>query len=153
MLVITFKAGTTKYSLPCKLVMEITPMVELTPLDKAPEFIAGLFNYRGRITPVVDLCVMSGFPPCAGRMSTRIIIVEYSCYMHKYPLGILAEKVTDTITINEDELQSTGLELPDAPYLGHVAAREDGLVHLMDIDELLTEPVKKLLFNDNDDNL
>lgn len=150
MLVITFTAGNMKFSLPCRLVMEITPMVRLTPVDNAPDFVSGLFNYRGKVTPVVDLCVINGFPPCSGRMSTRIIIVEYSCCGHGYPLGILAEKVTDTMEIDDSELQSTGLDLPDAPYLGHVVAQEDGLVHLMNVDELLTEQAKKILFNDND---
>ena len=77
MLVLLFYLGDVTYTIKCDKVREIAPMVALKTMPHAPDFFAGLFNYRGMIVPVIDLCQLIQGRPCQIRLSTRIILVDY----------------------------------------------------------------------------
>ena len=44
MLMLLFHLGNSQYTIPVNEVVEVAPHVELGPIDRAPEYIAGLFN-------------------------------------------------------------------------------------------------------------
>src|SRR6185295_15638829 len=51
----TFFLSTEEYGVDVRLVQEIIRVTEITQVPRAPEFIKGVINLRGRIIPVVDL--------------------------------------------------------------------------------------------------
>ena len=51
----TFFLGREEYGVDVRLVQEIIRVTEITQVPRAPEFIKGVINLRGRIIPVVDL--------------------------------------------------------------------------------------------------
>ena len=51
----TFFLAGEEYGVDVRLVQEIIRVTEITPVPRAPEFIKGVINLRGRIIPVVDL--------------------------------------------------------------------------------------------------
>ncbi len=59
----------------------------------------------------------------------------------------MAERVTETAKRERDEFISTGVTTPDAPYLGPVSNDAGGMLQLMDIDELIPDEVRALLFS------
>jgi chemotaxis-related protein WspB len=61
-------------------------------------------------------------------------------------LGLLAERVTETVSIDADAFAATGLNMSEAPYLGQAAHTEQGLVQQVNVAELLPETVKTQLF-------
>ena len=97
-------------------------------LKKVPNevnYFAGYFNYRGEIVPVIDLCMLIQSRPCEMRLSTRIILAEYSGNNVKpYLLGLIAERVTETIRKPKESFVSTAVSLENAPYL-HGILMED----------------------------
>ena len=76
MLLLTFRAAENLYAIDVVRVVEVVPRINLRRLPHAPGFLAGLFDYRGTVVPVVDLGVLLGSESCRDRLSTRIILVN-----------------------------------------------------------------------------
>ena len=53
MLFMLFSIGADRYALPAAEVFEITPMLKLKKIPSAPDYIAGLCNFRGKPIPVL----------------------------------------------------------------------------------------------------
>ncbi len=76
MLLLTFRAAENLYAIDVIRVVEVVPRINLRRLPHAPGFLAGVFDYRGTVVPVVDLGVLLGSESCREQLSTRIILVD-----------------------------------------------------------------------------
>jgi chemotaxis-related protein WspB len=76
MLLLTFRVAQDLYAVDAARVAEVVPRVEPRPIPRTPAFLAGLFGYRGRVVPAIDLGLLLGNGPSPGRLSTRVILVE-----------------------------------------------------------------------------
>ena len=147
MLMLLFQLGNSRYAVPAREVVEIASMVELEPLPKAPDYIAGLFNYRGLHVPVLDLCKLVGSHPCSQRITTRMILVDFPLAAGgTRTLALLAEHVTETLQINEQEFTDTGINIPDAPFVGKAAYTDQGMVQKLSITDLVPPDVQSQLY-------
>jgi chemotaxis-related protein WspB len=147
MLMLLFQLGNNQYSIPVAAVVEVAPQVELEAISMAPDFVCGLFNYRGLHVPVIDLCRLVNNTPCSNCFTSRIILVNYPLADGtQRVLGLLAERVTETVNIDEDAFTSTGVNMEHAPFLGHAARCEPGLVQHITVSELLPETIQSQLF-------
>ena len=137
MLVLLFYLGDTVYTMKCDRVREVAPVVTLKEIPHAPDYVAGLFNYRGVIVPVIDLRKLIQGTPCEMRMSTRVILVDYVKEDGSpYVLGLMAERVTETVRRDESAFVAPGLEMAEAPYLGGLMMEEREMIQYVDLDRL-----------------
>lgn len=143
---LTFNVGDDLYAIPVSDVIEIIPLVQLKPLRLAPPWVAGLFNYRGISVPVLDLCQLIGAQPYRARLSTRIIIVDYSQLGAGRPLGLVAERVTQTINILDSDFAPCALQADTTPFLAAVAVRPEGIVQRIEVARLLPGSARDRLF-------
>lgn len=146
MLMLLFYIGEDHYAISGKQVVEVISLVKLQKLSQAPKYVAGLLNYRGDIIPVIDLCELLTKNQHSHKFSTRIIIVSYmSAQQTPYLLGLIAEKVTETLNIEESDLNH--LRVPvDAPfYLGEIITAQHGMIICVHVESLLSESQLKLL--------
>ncbi len=56
MLTLLFNLGKDSFAVDSARVVEVIPSINLKKLAQAPVHVAGVFDYRGKIVPVVDLC-------------------------------------------------------------------------------------------------
>jgi len=138
MLLLTFTAGANRYAVDVARVVEVVPRVELRPVPHAPVFLAGLLGYRGKVVPVIDLSVLLDAPPCPDRLSTRIILVNATPDPEADLdiLGLVAERVSDLITVRPEQVSPPAVQLPQAPYLGAIVQTDDGIVQLIAVEKL-----------------
>lgn len=137
MLALLFSIGDVAYAVMCDRVREIVPMPELKPLPQAPPHFAGVFNYRGQIVPVVDLCKMVRGESCRARLSTRIILVEDPTAPASGRIfGLMAEQVTETLRMADRKALDPTVRLPDAPYLGGILTKDGNMIQFIDLDRL-----------------
>ncbi|MFP4085935.1 MAG: chemotaxis protein CheW [Desulfobacteraceae bacterium] len=137
MLVLLFYLGDTMYTMRCDKVREVAPVVKLKEVPHTPDYFAGLFNYRGTIVPVIDLRRLIQGRPCEMRMSTRIILVDYAREDHTfYIIGLMAERVTETLRKSEDAFVWPGLNMNGAPYLGGMVMEDRDMIQYLDVDRL-----------------
>lgn len=137
MLVLQFYLGDVMYVIKCERVKEVAPMVALKKIPHAPDCVAGLFNYRGMIVPVIDLRQLIHGTPCQLRFSTRIILVDDLRPEHApYVFGIMAERITEAINKPEGDFLPPGIIMPNAPYLGGILMENKAMIQLIDLDRL-----------------
>lgn len=147
MLMLLFQLGNSRYAIPVADVVEVTPRVDLEPVARSPDYIAGLFNYRGRHVPVIDLCQLMHQRGCADSFTTRIVLVGFPLPDgEKRTLGLLAERVTEISDIKPEDFSATGLRVTDAPWLNKAAYSGQTLIQQISVAELLPDAVQALLF-------
>src|SRR5271155_3776117 len=134
MRVLKFQVGDDAFAVDFQHIVEVTPLAKLRPLAHAPDFLAGLLHYRGRVVPVVSVSRLLGAVPAAPRLSTRIILVQPG--PDRPLLGLLAERVSDLKQTSADLTAAPALAVPAAPYLGPVVEIEGELVQLLAVDKL-----------------
>ncbi len=107
------------YGIDIRLVNEIYPKVEITPVPLTEPFIAGLMNIRGQIVLVVDLAVIFGQEKCKISPDSHIIILKtYREIRHiqsfamknlesldDKPIAFLADQISDVQDIKSDEIE------------------------------------------------
>ena len=147
MLLLQFQAGTERYGLDIEQVIEVSSLVSLRAIPHAPPEVAGTFNYRGTLTPVVDLTALLTGVSSRSRMSTRIILVSYAGEDGRpHILGLLAEAVTDMTRCDKENLQQPVVSVGGAPYLGDMIFDEQGSIQVLDMERLLTRDLLFTLF-------
>ena len=147
MLILQFQAGPERYGLDIEQIIEVSSLVSLRTIPHAPSEVAGTFNYRGTLTPVVDLTALLTGVASRLRMSTRIILVTYEgedgrCHV----LGLLAEAVTEIVSCSPENLQQPVVSVSGAPYLGDMVFDERGSIQILDMKRLLTRDLLFTLF-------
>jgi chemotaxis-related protein WspB len=147
MLFLLFQLGNDRYALEAGQVAEVLPLLSLKQIPQAPPAVAGAFDFRGEPVPVVDLSQMALGRPARCRLSTRIILVHYPDGSgDQRLLGLIAERVTETIRRDPQDFVASGVDLDAAPYLGPLATDARGLIQRVVVDRLLTSAVRDLLF-------
>ncbi|HWO99528.1 MAG TPA: chemotaxis protein CheW [Methylococcus sp.] len=140
MLLIPFGAGGERYALPAAEVHCVTAVPRLRPIPRAPAWVRGFFRYQGAILAAVDLSMLLCGSACVNRLSTRLILVGRRPEDAMSPaLGLIAERVTATLSIEAEKVPQQGLRLPDTPWLGCVLGLEQALLQLVHWEPLWTD--------------
>jgi chemotaxis-related protein WspB len=148
MLYLLFQIGSERYAIEARQAVEVVPFVALREIPQSPHGVAGIFNYRGRPVPALDLSLMVSGHPSLERLSTRIIVIKYadpSARMHL--LGLVAEHATGMMRCDPQQFVDTGVQPQNAPYLGPVFMEEKGAVQLLRIQHLLPGSARDALLS------
>jgi chemotaxis-related protein WspB len=147
MLYLLFQLGKDRYGLRTDIVVEIIPLVNHKAIPQAPTEILGLINYRGTPLPVIDLTQLATGQRSRQSISTRIIVVNYTNKLFDHHLlGLLTEKVTTTMHLSETEFKDSGINMKAVPYLKEIAPVGEEIIQRVEVQQLLSEEIKSLLF-------
>ena len=145
MLLLVFHVKGDQFALDSSNIIEVIPLVKLQSLPMAPDYIAGIFNYRGKSVPVVDLCQYFKKKKYNRYFSTRIILVNLKD-RDNYILGLIAEDVNDVIRQDENSFVESGMQLESSPFLGKLVMGENNLIQSIEPQNLITEELADILF-------
>ncbi len=149
MLFILFEAGGERYAIEARRVVEVAPLLGLKKLPRAPRGLAGIFNYRGRAVPAIDLSELAAEKPAPELLSTRIIIVNCPGETGEDRLlGLIAERATEILRKDPSEFRHPGIELPSAPWLGPILLEPDGPIQLIKEQNLLSDQMRDFAFSE-----
>jgi len=148
MQVLVFKLGNDRYALPTADVVLLVPAVPLRELPRTPDFIAGVFEYKGLAVPVVDLQMLTKQKPCQQCLSTRIMLTNYAAPKSgkTHLLGLMAEDITQVMEIERKQIKGNAITVGEAPYLGDIAADEGGMIQLLEANKILPNALQDILF-------
>src|SRR5438874_4320237 len=73
---VVFQLGAELYGVEIARVHEIIRLQTVTRVPRAPSFVEGVINLRGKVIPVVDLRRRFGLPTVEHTRATRIVVVE-----------------------------------------------------------------------------
>jgi chemotaxis-related protein WspB len=130
-----FELEEMMYAIDCEKIIEIAPLVTLKALsDKGASF-AGFFNYRGQVVSVIDLCRLLTGRPCRMRLSTRIILTEYTSHDgESYISGLMTEGVTEIIRKERKAFLSSNIGA--SPYISGIMMENGKIIQYIDIKTL-----------------
>jgi chemotaxis-related protein WspB len=149
MKLLIFHIGADRYGLRLRDVIRVLPLLELKQLPLAPAAVAGLMDLHGQSVPVIDLCHAAGIPSSEDRFDTRIIVSNYvTPEGRQHPLGLRAERVLGVQDVRDEELTDSGVRA--APFLGQVASDSQGVLQLVELEQLLPPELRALLFQTTD---
>ncbi|MCK8601653.1 chemotaxis protein CheW [Desulfoferrobacter suflitae] len=147
MLLLIFFVGKERYGIDSRKVVEVVPVVNCKPVPHAPSHVAGLLSYRGDIVPVVDLSALIGGAPARHLLSTRVILVKYvGADANEHILGLLAERVTETLKCREEDFKSPGFVASAGRYLGDLYIDGEGMIQRIVVEAVLPEELRRSLF-------
>ncbi len=148
MLFIIFRLGEERYALEAAHVLEVIPRLLLRPQPGTPDFVAGLFNLRGSVVPVIDLGTLTRGIPCPRQLNTRIILIDYSLKSgNRRVLGLIAEAVTDAVKKEPHEFLT--VTAGQSPHLGSIALEGGEMVQCILPEFLLPPEIERLLFEED----
>jgi len=146
MLFVLFHLGTERYALEASHVVEVVPLLMLKPVPQSPPGLAGMFIYRGRPVPALDLCQITLGRPARAHLSTRIVIVRHGANPDREQLvGLIAERVTETLRREPEDFRSGSVELGAVPFLGPILTDTQGVIQLISTEKLMAESLRGLL--------
>ena len=147
MLFLMFRLGRDRYVLDVEQIEEVLPFVTPTVLAGAPHGVVGAINYHGGPVPLLDLSLLSLGRPSAAVLSTRIILIRYPVGEGETRrLGLVAERVIETVSRDPADFVPSGVEAGMPAYLGPVAADARGLIQLVRAEALLPPALRDILF-------
>ncbi|HLJ95068.1 MAG TPA: chemotaxis protein CheW [Gemmataceae bacterium] len=155
MLLLTFQVGTHHLALEVGRIHEIVPYVRLQPVACSPAWLAGVFIYRGKVVPVLDLHRLLGMGECPVHLSTRIILVSHGfdqpLTLPSSPaegakgrgqerfVGLLAANVAAVREFPQSPPTPNRFAAAGRPDLGPVLVDGQEIIHLVELDRLLPE--------------
>jgi chemotaxis-related protein WspB len=145
MLALIFEVGGQRYGLDIKQILEVLPAVPLRRLSHVPEYVAGVFRYRGVMVPVIDLTRLIDGRPAPALLSTRIVLVRHPGPSGAgRPLGLLTERATD-LDEGTSEPRSSGFDAPEASFLGGLSTTGN-MIQYVNVERLLPDDLRERLF-------
>ncbi|MED4602703.1 chemotaxis protein CheW [Paenibacillus validus] len=138
MKVIVFALAHEEYGVEVEKVKTIERMQPMTRVPKTPDFVKGVINLRGVVTPVIDLRGRFGFAESEYTENTRIIIVG----VDDIEVGLIVDSANDVIDVDTDHIADPpeivgGIK---AKYLHGIAKIDDNrLLVLLNLKEVLNK--------------
>jgi len=144
MQLLTFTIGSDLYAIESRLVLEVLPLVPARRIPRSPDYVRGVFTYRGRLVPMVDLSMRFADVPVRERLGTRVIVMD--CPVRagggaaaSFSLGLAAENVLGVRQTTATETAATrpsGPAFLDGP-LGRLVRIDSRIVQLVSVEQLL----------------
>lgn len=133
---VTFSIGDEEFGVEILKVQEIIRMLEITKVPKAPPFVEGVINLRGKVIPIIDLRKRFGLASRDHDKNTRIIVIN----IHSMIVGFVVDSVSEVLRLplNTVEPPPPVVAGLDSDYISGVGKLEDRLLIMLDLDRLLS---------------
>ena len=133
---VVFRLADEDYGLNIETVREIIRLQAVTYVPDSPDFVEGLINLRGSVTPVVELRKRFGVELTEATPQTRIVVVDIG----GENIGIIVDEVSEVLRISEDAIEPTSavITTEDSYYIEGIAKLGDRLLILLDLDRVLS---------------
>jgi purine-binding chemotaxis protein CheW len=131
----TFYLDREEYGVDVKLVQEIRRLTTITPVPRAPEFIRGVINLRGRIIPVVDLKKKLGLGEVLEGRAARIVVVKIQDRL----IGMMVDGASQVLKVPVSTVEPAPDEVVEkgGDYIRGVAKLAERLIILVDLHRIL----------------
>ena len=156
---VIFQIGREEFGAPINQIKEIVMLPGITRMPKAPPFIKGVINLRGRVIAVVDLAKRFDFDAKARDENTRIIVVEVDDNI----IGMIVDSVTEVLRLSNENIDMTPPIIESRIKVDFIkgVGKYDGrlfilldLYKIMAIEETaLLEDIKDQPFEEKDTNV
>ena len=134
---VTFTIAQEEFGVEILKVQEIIRTLEITRVPRAPAFVEGVINLRGKVIPIIDLRRRFGIESKPHDKDTRIIVIE----INQMIVGFVVDAVSEVLRIpaNTVEPPPSIVSGIDSEYISGVGKLDNRLLIMIDLDKLLSE--------------
>lgn len=133
---VVFELAGESYGLEISEVREIIAVPPITVIPRAPAFVEGVINLRGRVVPIVDLRGCFGLPKTERTRSTRVIVASVG----EHTLGMVADAVSQVLTVDRADIEAPNPTLVDTrtAYVKGIAKADGRMIVWADLARVVT---------------
>lgn len=129
---VVLELGEEKYALRIYDIYEVIRMQKVTEVPNSKPYMLGVINLRGKIVPIISLRKRFGLTEVSVTQSTRIVVVK----SQEEIIGIVVDGVNKVTTFTDIQPPT---EIVDGTYFEGIGQSEEGLVSILNIDQVLYE--------------
>ena len=132
---VTFRIGEEEFGVDILAVQEIIRMMQITMVPRAPEFIEGVINLRGKVIPVINMRTRFNKPALDQDSNTRIVVME----LENKIVGFLVDGVSEVLRIPESTVEDPPPVVAGigSEYIRGIGKLDNRLLILLNLDNLL----------------
>lgn len=133
---LTFFVDSQLYTIPSSQVIEIISMPPVTFMPSVPDFVTGVINIRGKIVPLIDLCLRLKKKNTVIDDQTCVVVIE----MESDNVGLIVDRVHDVTDIALSQISSApkvSKKDKDADYISNVAKIGKEVAMILNLDKTL----------------
>jgi len=140
---VTFNISNEEFGVDILKVQEIIRTMEITKVPRAPEFVEGVINLRGKVIPIIDLRRRFGMESRKHDSQTRIVVIE----LNNMIVGFVVDSVSEVLRIPADTVVPPPAIVSgvDSEYISGVGKLDDRLLILIDLEKLLSSEEHEML--------
>ncbi len=138
--VIAFRLNEELVGVPIEQIIEITNNRDLTPVPKAPSFVIGVMNLRGKIVPVINLKEHLRIPyqiPDDIYQRNKIVILETP----KGEVGVIVDEIVGSVKFPESDIlpEPIGTIGIDVKFISGVVQLDRELLILLNVESIFNQ--------------
>ncbi len=132
------RCGAKRYGLPAANCREVLKLPRLVRVPRLPEHLRGIFNLRGEIVAVTDLCPLFGQGAQSVRESFRLVVIEDGAIR----TALLVEVVEGLTGIGEEQVEplAEGAATGSRDLVAGKVMQGEEILILLDLGKLLGRP-------------
>lgn len=132
---VTFRIGDEEFGVDILAVQEIIRLMQITMVPRAPQFIEGVINLRGKVIPVVNMRTRFNKAQKEPDSSTRIVVME----LDQKIVGFLVDGVSEVLRLPESTVEDPPPVVAGigSEYIRGIGKLDNRLLILLDLDHLL----------------
>ncbi len=130
---IAFTIDGETYGVDIHLVREIRAWTGVTPMPNTAPFVRGVMNLRGAVIPIVDMRARFGRDMTEPTPTHVVVVIAIESKW----VGLLVDAVSDIVSVREEQIQPAPDTAGEAALFRGVAALDDQMLALIDIERLL----------------
>lgn len=150
---VTFTIDEQLFGIEILYVRELNQISEITDIELAPDYIAGLLNLRGQVVTIFDIGKRLGYESRLDDAKTCNIIlktdaeltlirgqeVRSDLHSSESPAGLLVDAFGDIVEVEDDCVESAPANIMDqeSMFIANVVKIEDMLFSVLDVSKLL----------------
>lgn len=133
---VTFRIGEEEFGVDILAVQEIIRLMQITMVPRAPEFIEGVINLRGKVIPVINMRRRFNKAQLEPDSSTRIVVME----LEQKIVGFLVDGVSEVLRIPESTVEDPPPVVAGigSEYIRGIGKLDNRLLILLNLDHLLS---------------
>jgi purine-binding chemotaxis protein CheW len=137
---LTFRLAGEIYGLPILKVQEIIRIMKITRVPKAPDFVLGVVNLRGKVIPIINMRRKFGLNVVEDTERTCIIVVQVNLKGQTITLGAVVDEVSEVMNLSAEQISKTppmGASV-DTEFIVGMGRLEHNVVMLLDLDKVFS---------------
>ncbi len=145
--VLTFDVGDERLAIEAVSIREILDLLPETRVPGAPELVASVVNFRGKIIPIADLRLAFGLPrqmPDEAGTDNRIVVIEAEIGGEALQIGLRSDKVHEVTILDRassSEPPVLGMRWK-REYVRELVRQQGSVIVLPDLSAIFTALVE-----------